>query len=142
MRIQNRVTEGDRYRHDILKVINPFGNAPPDLPELGELKEKEKNLSCHRGIKSWEKTLPTLGVVDMALGQIMLLAGITAVICVCFPKTTVLPGIDIIAKDPALSASFSLVLLSNWINCTVTGRRMLAYKERQKARADKEIRDN
>lgn len=132
-RIQGRITEGDLFRFEVAQVMR----GRPDLNRYGTsaIPKMTNKDNFYKTIA--EKVLPGLGIFDMALGQVMLLAGITSIVFIGFPNTRILPGIELIAKDPALSLAFSLVLISNWINCTMNGWRMLTYGRRQKERAEK-----
>ncbi len=82
----------------------------------------------------WLKKLPALGILDVAVGQLMLVCGIGALV-IMFLKSNQVPQIfEILSHDPGVSLSFGFILMANWINCSRTGWRMLNFKMREKRR--------
>lgn len=82
----------------------------------------------------WHRWMPTLGVIDMAAGQIMLLCGIGAIVLMFVSANKLPPIFQILAKDPGLSFACVFILLANWVNCTRTGWQMLKWPEREARR--------
>ncbi len=82
----------------------------------------------------WEKRLPALGALDIALGQIMLITGISVVVLASLPSGKIPAVLSIISKDPYLSVAFAATLIGNWINCTKSGIDMMNFKKRRMKR--------
>ncbi len=94
--------------------------------------------SLLKGCKAWYEglyeSLPSLGVLDIALGGIMLFTALTAIVFLAAPSL-VPAGLDVFTKDPYLSVPFAFILLSNCISCVRTGYRMLSIHKREDKRA-------
>lgn len=141
---------GDIAIEEILKALpelskpNNVSQLPSNAPEEFNPEDFEPK-AIQPGL--WDRFFNTfydkvygmqkaLGVFDLILGQVMFAAAICAVVFMCSPAGHIPPGLSILARDPYLSISFTFLLLSNWIDCTKRGLRMLTLDKRDKNRAD------
>lgn len=86
----------------------------------------------------WLNSQSTLGILDFSLGQIMLVAGITSLIFLGLGPSNIPASFNILAQDPYLSISFSLLLIGYWVDCTKRGLRMLKLDKREAKRDELE----
>lgn len=143
-RVTGRAQIADFVRRDVgndldlpLPVLTQDGPPREDVsPELvNQIGEKWKGM-WDTWYNKWYEALPTIGTIDMALGQVMLLCAIASFVLLVLPAGTVPPGLEVMAHDPYLSVAFAFLLIANWVNCSLTGSRMLSFHEREERRAE------
>lgn len=84
----------------------------------------------------WLDKQSMLGKLDVAVGQVMLIAGIASLIFLCAGKGHLPPVLEKIADNSYLSLSFSFLLFAYWLDCSKRGMRMQGVKKREGKRAD------
>ncbi len=151
--------ESYEYRLAVRQSIENSGLIGKEdlLAELPQLEEPSKNrealsvdvwevdtsrpLERHRPSKFvekwynwWHKRMPALGMLDVAVGQLMLFCAIGSILLMTLNTQQVPSIFQILANDPGLSLTFTFILLANWVNCTRTGWRMLTWPQREARR--------